>query len=202
MEVMLIDDHPLVNYGLASCLEETGRFTVTGQIESLGGAKSFIEEAKKLPALIILDLMLGEDNGLDFLPFLAEHCASKQLEKPPVLVCSVLKDPFRLRTAIDMGAKGYVSKTGGKKELLDAIDTVLSGKVYFSSEQNKVLEETSDIYSQFTKREIEVLKLIKQDRTNQQIAGALGINIRTVENHISNIYFKTGAGTRAELLKL
>jgi NarL family two-component system response regulator LiaR len=114
MEVMLIDDHPLVKYGLAACLEETGRFKVSAKTVSLAQAKSFIANCgeragdKKMPSIIILDIMLGEENGLDFLPFLDEISKARKIKKPPVLVCSVLEDPFLLRSAVDMGIYGYV----------------------------------------------------------------------------------------------
>jgi len=202
MEVLLIDDHPLTNNGLASCLEETGRFTVSGQVNSLSEAKRFIEESKNLPSLIVLDILLGEENGLDFLPFLKCFCRGRRVSMPPVLVCSVLEDPFRIQTALKSGASGYIPKTGTKAELLIAIDTVLQGEVYISGEHAVKLSKSLGAYEQFTKREIEVLNLIKQNKSNQEIAKALYINIRTVENHISNIYFKTGCGSRLELEKL
>ena len=200
--VLLIDDHPMLNYGLASCLEETGRFVVCGQAESLAQAMRNVENLKTLPALVILDILLGEENGLDFLPFLESFCGGKNKPKPPVLVCSVLEDPFRIRTALKMGACGYISKTSSKAELINAIDTVLDGGMYLSSEHNEMLEESSSVHSQFTMRELDVLNCIKQNKTNQQIAKFLQINLRTVENHISNIYFKTGASGRQDLLKL
>ena len=201
MEVLLIDDHPMLNYGLAACLEETGRFSVSGQVKSLAEAKRFIEESK-LPSLVILDILLGEENGLDFLPFLESFCQTKKIPKPPVLVCSILEDPFRIKTALKYGAAGYVPKTGGKTELLDAIDTVLQGKVYITNEHSVKLNESSGTYTQFTKRELEILYLIKQNKTNQQIAQLLAISLRTVENHVSNIYFKTGKDNRLELMNL
>jgi len=202
MEILLIDDHPLVNFGLASCLEETGRFSVSGQLNSLAEAMRFIETSNNLPSLIILDILLGEENGLDFLAFLKDFCKRKKNPKPPVLVCSVLADPFRIQTALKMGASGYVSKSGSKDDLLNAIDTVLRGEIYLSGVFNTKLIEASGIYTQFTKRELEVLHLIKQNKTNQQIAKAMSISIRTVENHISNIYFKTRTENRFELVKL
>jgi NarL family two-component system response regulator LiaR len=202
MEVLLIDDHPLTNYGLTSSLEATGRFTVVGQVNNLIDAKRFITEREKIPSLILLDIMLGEENGLDFLPFLDDFTGNKKLKKPSVLVCSVHEDPFRIQTALKMGAMGYLPKTGNKATLLNAIDTVLAGKVYISNEHNVKLHESSGTYSQFTKREIEILNMIKQIKTNRQIADALFISIRTVENHISNIYFKTGTESRTNLLKL
>ena len=202
MQVMLIDDHPMLNYGLASCLEETGRFSVSAQAGSLNEARYIIEKAEKLPSLVILDILLGEENGLDFLSFLKNFCREKQMLKPPVLICSVLEDPFRIRSAISLGASGYVSKTGTKAELLLAIETVLSGKVFVSDIHNIMLQERSSTHAKFTKRENDVLNLVMQNKTNQQIAQLLDINIRTVENHISNIYFKTGAENRVELMKL
>jgi NarL family two-component system response regulator LiaR len=130
MEVMLIDDHPLTNHGLASFLEETSRFSVSGQANTLSEAFCLIEESKNLPSLIVLDILLGKENGLDFLPFLKSFCRKKRISIPAVLVCSVLEDPFRIQTALKLGVSGYISKTGTKAELLHAIDTVLGGEVY------------------------------------------------------------------------
>jgi len=212
MQVLLIDDHPLINGGLASYLEETGRFCVSGQVNSLAEAMRFIEKAAashetsshkiEFPSLIILDIMLGDENGLDFLPFLKNLCLRKKLNRPPVIVCSVLEDPFRIQTALKLGASGYIPKTGSKADLLRAIDTVLRGEIYITGEHNIKLNKASGTYTKFTKRELEVLNLIKQSKTNQQIAKAMDISIRTVENHISNIYFKTGKENRLELMKL
>jgi NarL family two-component system response regulator LiaR len=202
MEVLLIDDHPMINCGLASCLEETGRFTIKGQVNTLQDARRFIEASAKPPSLVILDIMLGEENGLDFLPFLKNVCQIKKIPKPPVLVCSVHEDPFRIRAALKLGAAGYVAKTGNTADMLHAIDAVLAGKIYITSEHSVKLNESSGIYAQFTKRELETLNLVKQNKTNQQIAKSMNISIRTVENHISNIYFKTGTDTRADLMKL
>ena len=81
MDVLIIDDHPMLNAGLVSILESTGIFTVTGQAQSLKEAMSFIEEADTLPSLIILDLLLGEDNGLDFLPMLEKFCRNKKIRE-------------------------------------------------------------------------------------------------------------------------
>ena len=202
MEVLLIDDHPMLNAGIVSILEKTGFFTVSGQAESLTEAMSFIKKSDTLPSLIILDLLLGEENGLNFLPILEKHCVNKKIPKPPVLVCSALADSFKIQTALKLGAAGFLSKTSGQAELLKAINTILKGEVYISSELNIKLNENSNIFAMFTKREIEVINLIKQQKTNKQIGDALSISQRTVENHISNIYFKTGLSSHEELQKL
>ena len=202
MQVLLIDDHPLVNYGLASCLEETGRFIVTDKANSLEEARNIITNQAPLPSIIILDILLGAENGLDFLPFLREFCLTVNVPMPPVLICSVLEDPFRIRSSLQLGAAGYVPKTGGKTELLNAIDTILGGETYIPDAHNIRLTASSGLYAQLTKRELEVLNLIKQNKPNRQIAEVLELSIRTVENHISNIYFKTGVKNREGLQEL
>jgi len=168
MEVLLIDDHPLTNNGLASCLEETGRFSVSGQANSLSEARRFIEESKNLPSLIVLDIVLGEENGLDLINFLKNFCREKRVPIPPVLVCSVLEDPFRIQAAFKLGVSGYISKTAGKAELLKAIETVLRGEVYITNEHAVKLSKSLGAYEQFTKREMEVLNLIKQKKATRK----------------------------------
>jgi len=204
MEVLLIDDHPMLNAGIVSILEQTGIFKVCAQAQSLKEAIMFIEKSKTLPSLIILDMLLGDDNGLDFFPMLENYCYNKKSEgkpikKPPVLVCSALGDPFKIQTALNSGAAGFLSKTGGKEELLKAIDTILGGKVYVSGEVNIKLKNSSSVYAKFSKREKDVIDLLKMNKSNKQIADTLHINIRTVENYISKIYFKTGYSSREEI---
>ncbi len=152
MDVLLIDDHPITNDGLAACLEETGRFTISGTVNSISEAFIFIENSESLPSLIILDIILGEENGLDFLPFLKKFCRGKNIPAPPVLVCSVLEDSFRIQTALKSGACGYISKTKNKTELLTAIDAVLRGEVYINDENAVKLSKTLGAYGQFPKR--------------------------------------------------
>jgi len=203
MEVLLIDDHPMLNAGIAAMLESTGLFTICGQAESLAQAMGIIEGSATLPSIIILDLLLGDENGLDFFPKLERYCADKKTAKPLVLVCSALADSFRIQTALKLGAAGFLSKAGGKEELLKAIDAILRGKVYVSDELSaKLTEESKNLYARFTKQEIKVIDLIKANKTNQQIADALFISIRTVANHTSKIYFKTGFSSREEVRRL
>jgi DNA-binding NarL/FixJ family response regulator len=206
MKALLIDDHQFVNIGLASCLEETGKFSAIEQVNSLAEAVSFIEKSSygtsdELPDIIILDIMLGDDNGLDFLPFLKDFCRKRKKTMPPVIVCSVLEDPFRIQNALKLGASGYVPKSGNKDDLLDAIDKALRGEVYITETHHDKLNEVSGIHAQLTKRELEIYHLLKQNKTNRQIAKELNINIRTIENYVSNIYFKTGTKSRLELLE-
>ena len=203
MEVLLIDDHPALNIGIATILESTGVFTVLGQAETLAQAMGLIAKSESLPALVILDLILGEENGLGFFPMLEKHCAGKKAPKPPVLVCSAVADSFTIQTALKSGAAGYLSKACGRAELIKAVYEVLRGEVYVSEDLNvKLTEENKRLYARFTKKEIKVIDLIKAGKTNRQIADEMGISIRTVANYTNQIYFKTGLSNREEVRRL
>ena len=157
MKALLIDDHPMVNSGLASILEEIRNFSVAGQVNTLADAKEFIMTRKNdLPSIILLDVMLGDENGLDFLPFLENFCKENNTQAPPVLVCSVLEEPFRIQSALKLGASGYIPKTGSKTELLEAIDIVLRGKIYLSEKHSEEIKKSYGLYAKFTKREMEI----------------------------------------------
>lgn len=199
MKALLIDDHPMLNAGIVSILESTGLFASCVQAQSLSQAMGVIENAETMPSLVILDLLLGEENGLDFLAMLENHCKARKLQKPPVLVCSAIADSLKVRSALKLGASGFLSKTGGRDELLEAVAAVLGGKTYVSKELDVKLAENSGLYAKFTKQELVVIDLVKRNKTNKQIADALFISIRTVENYISRIYFKTGFASREEL---
>jgi len=203
-KVMLIDDHPVTNKGLAACLEGTGRFTVCAEATTLADAKRRIEESTPggLPAVVILDIILGDDNGLDFLPFLENHCRANGLPKPAVLICSVLEEPFRIQTAMKLGASGYVSKAESETALIAAIDAVLRGEIHLSDRHSAQAMRALGLYERLSKRELKVLELIKQNKSNAEIADELCLSVGTVKNHVSNIYFKTETNDRQELLKL
>jgi len=204
--VLLIDGHSLVNSAMASLLEKTGRFRVLGQARTLAEGKRFIEKAAQaaaqtaaqMPDLIMLDIQLGEENGLDFLPFLKGFCRENRLKKPPVLVCSAFNDAIRIQAALKLGASGYHPKTGNRDGLLSAIDAVLRGETSFPGERGADPGKCA----QLTKQELKIIHMVKLGKSNPQIAEAMHISKRTVETHIRNIFGKTGADTREELIRL
>ena len=203
MKILIIDDHRLVNSALTSLLKEKGRVYECIQANTLGQARAVIKgSGKKLPDIIILDLILGKEDGFDFLPYLNDYCAAKKITKPPVLVCSMREESYCVQTALKLNARGYICKSADETQFLEAIDTVLSGEVYISDDYKEKAAKLYAIYDKFSKRENEIFNLIKKNKTNHQIAKELTLSIRTVESHMSNIYFKTGAKTRQELIAM
>jgi len=200
ISIVLIDDHPLAINGIGAWLNGTGRFVVSGAAKSLAEATALMEQLESLPEIVILDISLGPEDGLDFIPILKEICVKKNVSMPGILVCSMYEDPFQVQRTIDSGARAYVPKSAEPEEILAAIDTLLKGGVYINPRY--CLGSPKDSWSTLTRRENEIVAFIKQNMSNKQIAKRLGINIRTVENHTSHIYLKTGVSSREELYKL
>ncbi|MDR2501269.1 MAG: response regulator transcription factor [Treponema sp.] len=198
--ILLIDDHPLVRDGIGKRLEETGRFAIAGEAASLAQARSLLETMRPPPALIILDISLGTDNGLSFIPEAGAICKARGEKPPAILVYSMYKDPFLAQSALKSGASGYISKSADRLELTAAIDALLGGGRYL--EKSLDVPDRTTAWTELTRRELEILTMIKRGLTNRQIADALCVSVRTVENHLGHIYLKTGAVSRRALLDM
>jgi NarL family two-component system response regulator LiaR len=198
--VLLIDDHPLARDGIGKWLEEAGRFIIAGEADSLAQARSLLETASPLPSLIILDISLGTDNGLSFIPEATAICKTRGENPPAILVCSMYKDPFLAQSAIESGARGYISKSADRQELIAAIDTLIRGEQYI--EMDLKVPGRTKAWAALTRRELEILIMVKRSLSNRQIAEAMGLSLRTVENHLGHMYLKTGANSRRALFEL
>jgi len=198
IHIVLIDDHPLAINGIGEWLRTTGRFAIAGTASTLAEAHALMEQLKKLPEIIILDVSLGTEDGLSFISELEKICKERKTAVPGVLVCSMYEDPFLIQRAFDAGAKAYIAKSAEAGEFITAIDAILAGNTYI----NPKYQLQTDKYSALSKRENEIAALVKQALTTQQIAKRLGISVRTVENHLAHIYVKIDASSRGELLEL
>jgi NarL family two-component system response regulator LiaR len=200
--LILIDDHHMIRRGFADYFSQTGRFAIAGEAASLQEAYALFEKPQTPPDLILLDIELGEDNGLELIAWLKEKYAHENTPVPAVLVYSVFEDVFRVQSALRMGACGYVSKAADETEIAAALDAVLAGECYVDTRLMEKMTSLPDFYSRLTRREREILALIQKNYDNNRIARELGLGLRTVENYLSRIYDKTGAATRGELVRL
>ena len=198
--IVIIDNYPMVANGIGAWLNATGRFVVYGIAENLTEASALMERLKNLPEIIILDISMGSEDGLDFIPMLEEICAMRDAPMPVILVFSMYEDPFLVQRALDAGARAYISKAAEPGEFLAAIDALLKDGVYVDPRYRIITPKHS--WSLLSGRENEIVACIKQNMNNKQIAKRLNISIRTVENHVSHIYIKTGTSSREELLEL
>lgn len=196
MRILLVDDHPTVRFGLRHLLVSAG-FEVVGEAEDAAGALRLVGEL--LPDLMLLDLRLGEDSGI-------EVCREiKALpEAPRVLVFSAHSSVEDVAGATLAGADGYLHKGVGGEELIDAVRrTVASGRVWLLPSENeeeavaRIREASSE--ARLTPKEKEVFALVLTRRTNAEIAGELYISLYTVKNHVSSILRKLGLKSRREI---
>jgi DNA-binding NarL/FixJ family response regulator len=191
--VLLVDDHGLVRRGFRRMLEDESDIEVVGEA---GDGEESIKLAKQLhPQVVVMDCALPGMNGLD--------ATRKILEDAPetaVLMLSMHSEGTWVRQAVEAGAKGYVLKNALDLELSSAIRKVAAGESVFDPkvEQRSVLK--GERSSALTARELEVLQMIVDGKSNKEIATALDLSANTVAVHRANIMNTLGIHKTAELV--
>jgi len=150
------------------------------------------------PRIVVMDITLPGTSGLEAMRRMLLHDADAR-----VLIFSMHEDTIFVKRALQTGAYGYVTKASAPNVLVEAVLSIARGKKYLSPEvaQSVALGESVDHSHGLTQREVDVLRLIIQGKTVQEIADALGLNSKTVANHQSAVRQKLGAGTTIELLR-
>lgn len=200
LNILIVDDHPLFRKGMRSLLETFKEFVVVGEAST---GKEAVETAVSLqPDVVLMDLQMPDGTGL---------FATRQLRQISpnirVLVVTLFEDDESIFTALQAGAHGYMLKDADEKEMIRAIKSVGHGQAIFSPAiASRLMDYFSTSKSQFpqkvfpdlTDREREILTLISRGESNADIAERLIISIKTVRNHVSNIYNKLQVADRAQ----
>jgi len=160
--ILIVDDHPIVADGLQKLIKTKGLASECIAVYSAKDCEKVLKLFK--PELILLDYHLPDGNGIDLCKYIRkEYCQSK------VLVISSFREQSIVKLMIISGASGYVLKNATEDEIIDAITTVLSGKIYMCDESQGIIEEHNS-HTIITEREMEVIKLIAEGFTNVEIA--------------------------------
>jgi DNA-binding NarL/FixJ family response regulator len=203
VRVLIVDDHPIVRKGLREVLEEAPGFTVVGECGDGDAALAAI--ASMRPHVVVLDVDMPKRDGFSVVRALANEPSKPEF----VLMTMHGREDF-LRTAFDLGVKAYVVKEGAMLDVVDAIQAVLAGRPYISSELSASLltlqggaeaERPLEGLSRLTPAEKRVLRLIAEFKTSKEIAQELDIHYRTVENHRTSIAGKLGLSGSHALTK-
>jgi len=196
--ILLADDHSLTLEGIRTVLEPHHEIVGTA-----ADGRALLEAALRLkPELIVLDITMPLLNGID-----AAVQIKKSLPDTKLLFVTMHVNPAYLEAALDAGGTGYVLKSAARRELLEAVDSVLNGRIYITpSLSGEDLERFRDPTQaaaalRLTTREREVLQLIAEGHAAKEIAHVLNISIRTVAFHRENIKRKLGLRSTSELTK-
>lgn len=203
IRIVLVDDHRILRDGLRSLLDRQHGFLVVGEA---GDGREALECTKKtVPDVLILDIHLPDQTGMQILrQVLASWPAIR------IIILSANPDRALVDEALRLGAAGYLCKEEAWNELTRAIQTVMRGQVYLSPVASTSLaanlktEQSSAAPSdkqEFTDRELDILKLVFEGLRNKEIAGRLGISVKSVEVYRSRLMAKANCSSPAELVR-
>ena len=199
--ILLVDDHPIFRQGIASLISMNPRYKIVGEAPS---RRTALELARSLkPHLILLDLTLGEENGLELLKDLQIFVPESR-----VLILSMHDEAVYAERALAAGAVGYVEKNQASDLVLEAMETVLSGKRWFSPQVKERLVDslwnadrrrTINGVAGLSDRELEVFTLMGKGMGTSRIATQLNLSVRTIETYQDHLKQKLGCAGNQEL---
>ncbi|MBQ4496746.1 MAG: response regulator transcription factor [Spirochaetaceae bacterium] len=205
--VLLVEDHPIFSKGLSLLINAEESFTVVGEARNGSEALSMLVEKK--PDLAVVDLNLGDEDGLEIIAAMKSRAANLK-----ILVLSMYDERYYAERALKAGASGYVMKEEASTLVIDALKTVLQGKIWLSeNEQNYLNEhlEGQDISSsddcfasinQLSNRQLQVFLLIGKGFGTIEIAAKLDLSTKTIDAHKEHIKQKLHCANSQELRQL
>jgi DNA-binding NarL/FixJ family response regulator len=201
VKVCITDDHKMVLEGIKLLIDGHADIEVVFLCNS---GSELIEYLKSgLPDVVLLDINMPGINGI-------ETCKIIKKEYPQIRVIglSMIAESNLVRLMIKNGADGYLHKNAGQEEIVEAIQNVIRGRKYISDEISEILFEQKEPkinnspFPKLSRREEEILKMIIDEKTTQEIADSLFISFGTVETHRRNIMIKLGVKNTAGLVRV
>ena len=190
IRVAIVDDHPVLREGTAALLAAQPGLEVAGVASSLDEAAALVAATEV--DVVLLDIRLGTDSGLRWLTPGGPDATDRS--RPAVIVLTSYDYPQYAEAALRLGASGFVLKTAPIAELLDAIRRAAAGGMAFGIRPGR-----SGPIARLSEREIDVVRLVVDGRSNDEIAGRLGIGPKTVESHLRRLFERFDIASRTEL---
>jgi DNA-binding NarL/FixJ family response regulator len=193
ISVLLVDDHSLVRRGFRRMLEDEPDMVVVGEA---GDGEEAVKLAREFsPKVVVMDCALPKMNGLE-----ATRQILEDLPETAVLMLSMHSESTWVRQATEAGAKGYILKSAMNLELGPAIRRVAAGETIFDPQVDRQSALKGERNSGLTPRELEVLQMIVDGKSNKEIATSLDLSANTVAVHRANIMSALGIHKTAELV--
>lgn len=197
IRVVIADDHPIVRSGIRDLLQRAMDIQVVGEASTGKEALTLVEET--VPDVLLLDMELPDMKGVEVARQLQQRGSSIK-----ILVLSAHDEPLYIHELIEAGAVGYLVKEEAPQVIVDAVRGIASGEQGWVSRTVAAQmvswmrgEEEGAI--KFTPREMDVLRLVTEGKTNQNIAALLWISEKTVEKYLYTIFQKLGVSSRTEV---
>ncbi|PKE10411.1 response regulator transcription factor [Macrococcoides caseolyticum] len=195
MRVIFVDDHEMVRIGISSYLSMQEGIEIVGEASN---GKEGIEKTLNLkPDIVLMDMVMNEMDGIE-----ATAQIKSQMPKVKVVMLTSFIEDKEVYRALDAGVDSYILKTSSAEEIRDAIIKTYQGESVFEKEvmmkMRARMNQKAELHDMLTEREKEILLLIAKGYSNQEIAGASHITIKTVKTHVSNILSKLEVQDRTQ----
>jgi len=193
-KLFIVDDHYMIIEGIRSLVQHEKGIEWIGHAMNAASCLAFLK--KQLPDIILMDISLPDKSGIDL-------CGEVKEKYPSVFIIglSTFNQQSFIEKMMDNGASGYVLKNVTQEELVQAIEVVSKGKTYLSDEASQTLRKSKDAGIVLTRREKEVLQMIAEGLTNNEVAAKLFISPLTVDTHRKNLLVKFEVNNTAHLIK-
>jgi DNA-binding NarL/FixJ family response regulator len=196
IKLFVADDHYMVVEGIRTMLQAENKFEWMGHAMNAASCMAFLSQQQ--PEVLLLDINLPDKSGID----LCKEIKEKYPDIHIVGLSSFNQQSF-IEKMLENGASGYVLKNATLKELVEAIEAVMEGRTFLSLEANNTIRENKDAkIPVITRREKEVLILIAEGLTNNQIAEKLFISATTVDTHRTSLLAKFEVKNTANLIRM
>ncbi len=202
IKVLIADDHQLFREGLVNLLSSAPDIEVIAEAED---GRDATEKTKKLkPDVVLIDIGMPHMNGIE-----ATRVMKKDLPDLKIIAVSMHSDRQFVKGILEAGADGYLLKNCTYKQLIDAIQSVNSGKKYLSDDITEMIikgyldpsDTETESYTELSEREMEILKLYAEGKSTREISEKLFISVKTVGTHKQHILEKLGLKTNADIVK-